>query len=331
MHHLPVPAAGPAHLQDNAAIGGGPEALRLALSAAETFARGSKSAATARAYASDWADFSAWCAKVEVEPLEAGPAIVAAYLAALAGRGIKPGTIKRRVSAIRDAYRTRGLTPPTAHDLVKAAHTGIRRSIGTRVDQKAPATAKAIGSMLKRIPADTLAGRRDRALLLLGFAGALRRSELVGLDVEHLARQSAGVMVTIARSKTDQEGAGQTVAIPNGTKLRPVEALFAWLAAAEIRSGPIFRRIRKGDRLTADRLTDHAVALIVKRWAAAAKLDPATFAGHSLRAGFVTSALEAGADVFAAADQGRWRKLETVREYDRRAKAFTNHAGKGFL
>jgi integrase len=184
--------------------------------------------------------------------------------------------------------------------------------------------------MLKRLP-DSLTGRRDRALLLIGFAGAFRRSELVGLTVEDVDRRPEGLMIRLGATKTDQEGRGAHVPIPNGSRLRPVEALDAWLEAAGIATGPLFRAIGKGGRLSVQPLTPQSVALIVKRAAKAAKLDPKIFAGHSLRAGFVTSALETGADVLAAADQGRWRKLETVREYDRRAKAFKNHAGKGFL
>ena len=116
-----------------------------------------------------------------------------------------------------------------------------------------------------------------------------------------------------------------------GSKMKPVDAVYDWLKAAGITSGPIFRRVRQGDVLTTERLNDKSVALIVKKYAALARLDPSEFAGHSLRAGFVTSALQAGADVFAAADQARHKKLETTREYDRRAKLLDKHAGKAFL
>lgn len=324
-----VPAA-PAEVQDNGRITAG-RALHDALAAAYDYALAEKSDATRTAYAGDFADFSTWCGTVEQSPLPADPATVAGYLAELARRGLKASTIRRRLAAIRYAHRLKGLVLPTSDPRVQAVHQGIRRRHGTRSNQKAPATAKVIAAMLKRTPADTLAGRRDRALLLLGFAGAFRRSELVGLDVADLTYLPEGLMVRIGKSKTDQEGRGHDVPIPHGSKLRPVEALDAWRRAAGIEDGPLFRRIGKGDRLSAERLTPQSVALIVKRWAEAAKLDPDQFAGHSLRAGFVTSALESGADVFAAADQGRWRKLETVREYDRRAKAFKNHAGRGFL
>lgn len=330
MTTLPVPVA-PAEVQDNQALGPLPEALRAALSAAHEFALAEKSEGTRTAYDSDFRDFAGWCAGFDLCPVPAEVATVASYLAHLAAKGLKASTIKRRTAAIRHAHRMKGHEAPTSTGVVKAVHKGIRNKIGTRVDQKAPATAETIGKLLKRIPKDTLAGKRDRALLLLGFAAALRRSEIVGLDVEDLVHSPEGVMITIRRSKTDQEGRGHEVPVPRGSKLKVPAAIEDWTAAAQLNSGPLFVRIRKGDRLTGERLTGHAVAEIVKRWAKAAKLDPDQFAGHSLRAGFVTSALEAGADVFKAADQGRWRKLETVREYDRRAKAFKNHAGKGFL
>jgi site-specific recombinase XerD len=304
-------------------------ALADALDAARDFALASKSDATRRAYSGDWRDFTAWCASVHQHALPAEPGVLAAYLAHLAERKLATATIRRRLAAIQYAHKAKGLTPPTADTNVQAVHAGIRRRLGTSQTQKAPATAKAVAAMLKRIP-DTLTGKRDRALILIGFAGAFRRSELVGLTVEDITRQPEGILVRLGKTKTDQEGRGASVPIPSGSRLRPVLALDEWLAASGITSGAVFRQVRKGGRIDAA-LTPQSVALIVKKWARAAKLDPDSFAGHSLRAGFVTSALESGADVFAAADQGRWRKLETVREYDRRAKAFKNHAGRGFL
>jgi site-specific recombinase XerD len=184
--------------------------------------------------------------------------------------------------------------------------------------------------MIDEIPTD-LRGLRDRALLLLGFAGALRRSEVVALNVEDLKETSEGLHVNIRRSKTDQEGAGDSVSIPHGYRLKPVQAVKDWLQAANIDSGPIFRPVLKGNRLIAQRLTAQTVALIVKERAEAAGLDPRLFAGHSLRAGFVTSALTAGADILRVMDQTRHREMRTLKAYDRRAKSFRQHAGEGFL
>lgn len=327
MSFLPVPVA-PAQIQDNRELPL-PQAFEDAIAAARGFALAEKADGTRRAYLSDFRDFHAWCEGVQASSLPASVATVGAYLAHLAGRKLKVATIDRRAAAIAYAHRLRGIETPTSAEPVKAVLRGIRRRTGVAVERKAPATARAIAGMLKRIP-DTLTGKRDRALLLIGFAAALRRSELVGLDCADLERTGDGIFIHIRRSKTDQEGAGHVVAVPRGPKLRPVEALEEWLAAAQIGAGPVFRRVRKGGAL-GGRLTDQSVALVVKRWAKAARLDPADFAGHSLRAGFVTSALEAGADLLKVMDVTRHREVKTLQAYDRRAKAFKNHAGKGFL
>lgn len=301
------------------------------LASAASYARAEKSAATRRGYRSDWRHFETWCADVGLTPLPAAIETVAAYFAALADGGLKASTISRRCAAIAYAHRLAGApSSPTAAEPVKAVLRGIRRRIGVAVERKSPATARAIAAMLRRI-ADTLAGKRDRALLLLGFAAALRRSELVALDVADLERTPEGLIVHIRRSKTDQEGEGHQVAVPRGSRLKPIEAVEAWIAAAQLTDGALFRPIAKGGRLCAGRLTPDSVARIVKRWARAARLDPALFAGHSLRAGFVTSALATGADVLKIMDTTRHRSVETLKIYDRRAKAFKDHAGGKFL
>jgi integrase len=147
-------------------------------------------------------------------------------------------------------------------------------------------------------------------------------------DVEMLEE---GILLHIRRSKTDQEWEGAQIPIPRGRRLKPVEALETWLAASKITDGPLFVSIGKGGRVKQDRLSDNAIGEIVKHYAAAAGFDPKEFAGHSLRAGFVTSALEDGADMFKVMDVTRHRRVETLKGYDRRAKAFRNHAGDGFL
>ena len=304
-------------------------ALSEAVISADAYARADRSAATRLAYESDLRHFAAWCGAA-IEFMPAASDTVAAYLAALADDRKSVSTIMRRLAAIAFAHRRLGHADPTRTERVKQVLAGIRRTIGTAPKQKAPATAKFVKAMLKPIP-DTMLGKRDRALLLLGFAGALRRSELVALNVADLERQPEGVIVHIRRSKTDQEGAGHSVAIPRGSKLKPVEALDAWLEAGAITSGPVFRSIRRGGHVLPGRLTDQSVALVIKARAEAAKLDPRIFSGHSLRSGFVTSALEAGADTLRVMTQTRHKSVETLKKYDRRAKAFVDHAGRGFL
>ena len=176
-----------------------------------------------------------------------------------------------------------------------------------------------------------LTGLRDRALLLVGFAGAFRRSELVALDVEDLEETDAGLRVRIKRSKTDQEGQGVTVGIVPGKVACPVLAVREWLAHAGIASGPVFRPIAKGGRLVAARLSDRSVANIVKAYAARLQLDPGLFAGHSLRSGFLTSAAARGASIFNMMDVSRHKSVDTLRGYVRDAEIFRDHAGAGLL
>lgn len=276
----------------------------------------------------DFAIFEAWCAQRDATALPASSKTVAAYLAWEAARS-RPSTIGRRVAAIRYAHKLAGLDVPTDDERVKATVRGIRRTKGTAAAKKAPATADRIIAM-----ANTGQGKvalRDRALLLLGFAGAFRRSELVALDVAHIEQTDAGLRVTIVQSKTDQEGKGEAIAILRGDVACPVNALTEWLAAAAIVEGPIFRPVGKGGRVRSSRLSDRSVANIVKAHAARVGLDPKAFAGHSLRAGFLTSAAARGAKVFKMMDVSRHRSVETVRGYVRDAELFKDHAGAGLL
>lgn len=191
--------------------------------------------------------------------------------------------------------------------------------------------------MLMRTP-DTLAGKRDRALLALGFAGAFRRSELVALNVEDLPEDPEGLRVTVRRRKVDQEGRGFEKAIPTGRFIQPVRLVREWLDAAGIVSGLVFRpvsrsgRVRGVDKLSSPhRLTTQAVADIIKRYCAAAGLDASTFGAHSLRAGYITTAAERGADLARIMDQSGHRDPRTVVGCIQRANAFKGHSGSGFL
>ena len=301
------------------------------VAAVKSYAAAEKAEATRRAYRSDFDMFGTWCrARRDVEPLGVSPDTVAAYLASQASVGVRPSTLSRRLAAISYAHGLKGMASPAVHEAVRAVMRGIRRKEGTALVQKAPATAERVEAMLKAIPADTLAGKRDRALLLFGFAGAFRRSELVALEVSDLVFEPEGVRVTIRRSKADQEGQGQEVAILRGTKLRPVAALRAWLAAAGIEDGPVFRAVNRHGGV-GSALTGQSVALVVKRWADAAGLDPAAFGGHSLRSGFLTSAADAGADVLRMMEVSRHKRVETVQGYVRRVGLFKGHAGEKFL
>jgi site-specific recombinase XerD len=308
-----------------------PGALTVAeIEATMNYAEAEKAEATRQAYASDWRDFAAWCALRDACPLPAHVGIVAAYLSHLAQTGRKASTIGRKAAAIGHRHKLAGHEPPTNAEGVKAVLRGIRRTIGTAAAAKAPATADLIARMVALCP-DSMIGKRDRALLAFGFAGAFRRSELCALDVADIAEVADGLRVLIRRSKGDQEGAGQEIAIPRGYRLRPVEALQTWLAAAEINSGPVFRAVSRGGHVSSVALADDSAARIVKRYAARVGLDPASYAGHSLRSGFLTSAAEAGASVWKLAEVSRHRSLDTLRGYVRRVDLFKEHAGAAFL
>ena len=211
---------------------------------------------------------------------------------------------------------------------MRRTHAGIRRSIGTAQVVKAPAVITDLKRMLSKVP-NTRVGLRDRALLLLGFASALRRSELVGLNVADLEFSSAGVVVTLRKSKTDQEQSGRRVAIPYGSSAAtcPVRSLQAWLETARITGdGPVFRSLDRFQRVQPRRLSDRAVARIVKRRAAAVGLDPERYAGHSLRAGLATSAAAGGASERVIMAQTGHRSTDMVRRYIREGDRWKENA-----
>jgi site-specific recombinase XerD len=304
-------------------------ALGADLAAAIDLAKAEKAASTRKAYTTDFRLFREWCDARGVAALPAAPKTVAAYLAAHAATS-KPSTLGRRIAAIRYAHKLACLEPPTDAEGVKATMRGIRRTFGGARVRKAPAIAAKMRTMAALAP-DGLTGLRDRALLLVGFAGAFRRSELVTLDVADIEETETGMLARIRGSKTDQEHQGETIAISRGDVACPVKALREWLQAAGIESGAIFRPIDKGGTVRTSRLTDRSVANIVKAYATAAGLDAATFSGHSLRAGFLTSAAANGASIFKMMDVSRHKSVDTLRGYVRDAELFKDHAGAGLL
>jgi site-specific recombinase XerD len=300
------------------------------IAAAVTFARAEKAEATRRAYRTDFEIFRAWCNERKVAELPATAEAVAAFIAFEASRAIKPSTIARRVAAIRYAHKLAGHESPTNAESVRATLRGIRRTMGVAPIRKVPITSEHIRAMAAAAP-DTLAGLRDRALLLLGFAGALRRSEIVALNVDDLEEIKGGLCIRIARSKTDQEGQGTVIAIVPGAVACPIKSVKAWLIAAKITNGPLFRSIVKGGRATCDRLSAKSVADIIKTYAKRIGLDAKSVGGHSLRAGFLTSAAARGASIFKMMDVSRHRSVDTLQGYVREADRFRDHAGTGLL
>lgn len=289
-----------------------------------------KASNTLRAYRSDWQDFQDWCDAQGICAMPAEPQTVAYYLIALIKKGLKVSTLQRRISTISQAHQAAYQETPTKHAAVKTVWAGIRRAEGTAQEGKAPVLTADIRAMVATLP-DGLLGIRDRALLLLGFAGAFRRSELMGLNVEDVISSHEGLVVTLKRSKTDQEGQGRNVGIPYGShpETCPVRAVQTWLEASGLQCGPLFRTVNRHGQLQPGRLSDKAVALVVKRTAKAAGLDPVQYSGHSLRAGLATSAAMAGVSERAIMAQTGHRSVNMVRRYIRDGSLFRDNAAAG--
>ena len=296
------------------------------------FASAATSENTRRAYARQWAAFAAWCGASRLEALPANPATVALYVSHLAELGRKVATIEQAVAAISAAHGVAGHPSPREDAKLRMVLRGIRRTVGAAQREAAPVLASHLRSMLEALPASLL-GQRDATLLLVGFSGAFRRSELVALTVGDVAFTADGLEVTLRRSKTDQEARGRLVAIPysGAPDLCPVRALKMWLEAAGIVEGPLFREVTRHGRVESAPLTGRSLSRIVKRAAAAAGLEAATFSGHSLRAGFVTQAKIKGRAEDAIMRQTGHRSVAMVRKYDRRANLWRDNAAAGLL
>src|SRR5579864_5463148 len=248
------------------------------------YIRASKADNTLRGYQADWRHFCGWCTPKGQSPMPPPPEVVAAYIAECAAH-LKVGSIQRRLNAIAEAHKAVGLESPTHSPIVINTMKGIRRTKGTAVDQKAPTLTDDIRAMVSATDTGII-GARDRALMLLGFAGAFRRSELIGLDVEDCAFGKDGLTVTLRRSKVDQEGIGRKVGIPYGSNPEtcPVRTVQAWIEGAAIAAGPLFRSINRHGQVQAARLAGIDVARVVKKLAERAGLNASKYAGHSLRA-----------------------------------------------
>lgn len=277
------------------------------------------SPATRRAYQGDLKDFFSWGGCVPCTPTA-----LAEYIAGRA-RIHSPFTIARRIVGISRAHTSLGLPDPSKSDLVRAVLRGLRRTEGKPQRQVAPVLREDLYPMLEQMRG--IKGIRDRALILVGFAAALRRSELVGIDVEDLKFVKEGLLVHLPRSKTDQEGDGRKIAVPFGrTSACPVKALQQWMDEAMISTGAVFRSVSKAGVVSASRLTDQSVALIVKGYARTLGLSAEAYAGHSLRAGLVTSAAKAGVSLMKIQQQTGHRSMAMLSRYIRDAQVFENNA-----
>lgn len=304
-----------------------PADLALLASQTRVFLAAAKAEATRRAYRSDWEHFESWCLRHATPSLPAAPETVALYITDLAASH-RPGTIRRRLTVISRAHQTAGHPSPATmqQPLVGETLKGIRRTVGTAQTGKRPLYTEQLRAMTRALP-DTLQGARDRALLLIGFAGAFRRSELVALTVADITDTPDGLVLKLRRSKVDQEGQGREVALPYGShpETCPVRAWRNWSTAAGIAEGPAFREIDRHGRVETKPLHRDSIGPIVKRAAARIGLDPSHYAGHSLRAGLATQAYLNGATEFAIMQQTGHRSLATLRKYIRQGSLFRDN------
>ena len=252
------------------------------------------------------------------------PEIISQYLAKHA-ISHKAATLSRWLVSINKAHTSQSLLSPTSSDLVKATLRGVKRTVGTQQRQVSPILKNHLLEMVVNLSG--LKGIRDRALLLIGFAGALRRSELVGLTFNDIEFVEQGLIVHLRQSKTDQIGIGRKIAIPFARgNVCPVLAFKTWLKESKIIEGPLFRPITRHGRIEKTNLSTHAVAIIVKERVKAIGLDVSKFSGHSLRAGLVTSAAQAGVSSWKIRQQTGHRSDAIVAKYIRDAKLFTDNA-----
>jgi integrase len=275
---------------------------------------------TRRAYLSDLAHFESWGGRIP-----ASAETVARYLAAHAGT-LRIATLVRRIASISKAHQARGVPNPIRSELVRTTLRGIRRTRRCAQRQAKPLLREDLLLVLEAM-GEGLKDIRDRALLLIGFAGALRRSELVSLDVADVAHVRRGITLHLRHSKTDQTGRGDRIAIPYGrSRCCAVLALDAWLGASGITEGAIFRPVDRHGRVHGGRLSGEAVSIVVRERVAATGLDPVGYSGHSLRAGFATSAAQAGVQAWRIKAQTRHASDAMLARYIREGDLFSDNA-----
>ena len=308
-----------------------------AMASAKNYANRSRSDGTWRAYENDWRQFCHWCESVDLPALPADPETVAGFISIQADEGRAISTIRRRLAAIRLMHIASD--HPSPHDTLQVNEVlrGIANAQRNRpIKQAKPAGDEMIKRMVDAMDLTTLAGLRNRALVLLGFDAALRRSELVAIDRAHITQEKNGLVINIPYSKTDQAGTGQQVGILTrpDSPYCPVTALDSWLVTADIKRGAIFRRIYKGDRLSDARLTDRSVSNILKQCASTTGVSTEErdlYSGHSLRRGFITSAVAAGTDITAIMRQTRHKRADSVIGYVHSNDLIKSHPGKRLL
>jgi integrase len=314
--HLPVPVAS----VDNRAI------VAHVLDQARTYAEAAHAKNTRRGYASDLRMFGAWCARNRLSSCPAEPRTVVLYVTELAQTS-KLATIRRHLAAITFRHRENRLETPVAHEMVRRVVRGVARTNGAKQTRKSAITLDALRAMLLEIRGDGCKARRDRAILLLGFAAALRRSEIAALTVQDVTFCKEGLRLRILRSKTDQTGEGTELAVPfvPNRSLCAVRAVREWLDASGCTAGPLFLAYGLRGEVTEHSIQGRDVANLVKKLAARARVE-GDFSGHSLRAGFATEAAKAKVPLDAIARTTRHKSLAVLMTYVRPAHAFDDVA-----
>ena len=292
--------------------------------------KNSKANNTLRAYKSDFKDFGAFCAKHGLSSLPSEPKTVSIYLTHLS-KNSKISTIRRRLVSISMVHKLKGHYLDTKHPIITENLLGIKRVKGSIQKGKKPILInhlKSIVNVIDEQKCEEIKKLRDKSIILIGFGGGFRRTELISIDHEDLEFVAEGLKINIRKSKTDQLGEGMMKGLPyfSNEIYCPVTTLKKWLEVSKIKSGPIFRRFSKGSLLTEKRLTDQSVVLLMKEYLNLAGIENKNFAGHSLRAGFATVAAESGADERSIMAMTGHKTTQMVRRYIREANIFKNNA-----
>ena len=292
--------------------------------------KSSKANNTLRAYKSDFTDFGAFCAKHGFNSMPSEPKVVSLYLTHLSANS-KISTLRRRLVSIGVVHKLKGHYLDTKHPVIIENLMGIKRKKGSIQTGKKPILInhlKQIINVIDEQKIEKIKKLRNKTLILIGFSGGFRRTELISIDYEDIDFVQEGVKITVRRSKTDQFGEGMIKGLPyfSNEKYCPVLNLKNWLTLSKIKTGPIFRRFAKGSILTGNRLTDQSVVLIIKDCLKLAGIENQNFSGHSLRSGFATVAAESGADERSIMTMTGHKTTQMVRRYIREANIFKNNA-----
>jgi len=293
--------------------------------------RNSKAKNTVRAYNSDFNNFGLFCAQNGFKSLPSDPKIVSLYLTYLSTKGSKMSTLKRRLVSIGIIHKLKGHYLDMKHPSIIENIMGIKRRKGSSQKGKKPiliSTLKKIINVIDEQDKEEIKKFRDRSIILIGFSGGFRRNEIVTLNHDDLDFVAEGIKINLRRSKTDQFGEGFTKALPyfDNPQYCPVVSLKKWMEVSKIRSGPVFRRLSKGSKLSENRLTDQTVALLIKQYLQLIGIDSKNYSGHSLRSGFATSAAESGVEERNIMAMTGHKSTEMVRRYIKEANLFKNNA-----